>query len=153
MKIRQKMWLIQAFSMIWPGDRVYDLKWPRFKLIPATSKAIILTKSMKIWQKNVTSRVLTSFYDDLTKWPSFWPGLTHIRPFIKTIILTKFHEDWTKINQLTHGSQSLNTRVSRVHSLNDNVFSSPEHEMLKVSYWGGSNVRRPSCVVHQQLLC
>ena len=59
--------------MIWPGDLVFDLKWPSFELDLEIIKTNILNNIYEDYFKNVTSRVLE---------------------IIKTNILSKIHNDY-----------------------------------------------------------
>ena len=77
--IASKMWPLESwnvFPLIWPGDRVFDPKWPSIELDLEITKANILSNIHDDCFKNVTSGVLTSFSFDLTWWPSFWPQVT-----------------------------------------------------------------------------
>ncbi|KAH3864062.1 hypothetical protein DPMN_027075 [Dreissena polymorpha] len=54
------------------------------------------------WTKNLTSRVLTSFFINLTyfkrtqDWDKMLTRTNALPPSCQKIVLTKFHEDWTK---------------------------------------------------------
>ena len=102
MMIASKMWPLkcsQGFPLIWPGDLVFDPKWPIFKLDLEIIMANILSSIYDDCFKNVTSRVLRSFSFDLTRWPIFcppkWPRRLDL-DFIGANILGKFHQDWVK---------------------------------------------------------
>ena len=56
----------QAFSMIWPGELLFDPMWPNFELDRDFVKNNILIKFQVDWAENVASRVNTSFFYDLT---------------------------------------------------------------------------------------
>ena len=82
MKIGQKLWPLESshgFSMIWPTDLVFDPMSPIYKLDWDIVKMIVLSKFDEDWTKTDAFRVFTSFFEDLTYWPSFWPGIIHIR--------------------------------------------------------------------------
>ena len=72
--------------LIWPGDLVFDPKWPSFKLDLDLIEANILSKFHQDWVKTMTSRVLTNFSFDLTLWPSFWPQVTQYQTW------SRFHK-------------------------------------------------------------
>ena len=75
MMITSKMWPLghsQGFPLIWPGELVFDIKWPSFKLDLEIIKTNILSNIYDNSLKNVTARVLTKFSADLARWPSFW---------------------------------------------------------------------------------
>ena len=107
-----KMWPLewtQAFSMIWPSDLLFDLTWPNFKLDRDFVRNNILTKFQVDSAKNVASRVNTSFFYDLTKWPTFWPHMTQFSnlseilsrttfwPSFKLIGLKMWPLEWTQV--------------------------------------------------------
>ena len=78
----EKMWPLeckQGFLLIWPGDLVFDSKWPSFELDLEIIKTNILSKFHDDCLKNVTARVLRRFSADLARWPSFWPQVTQFR--------------------------------------------------------------------------
>ena len=82
MMITSKMWSPehqQGFPLIWPGDLVFDPKWPTFKLDLEIIKTNILSNIYDDYLKNVTSGVLTKFSADLAWWPSFWPHVTQFQ--------------------------------------------------------------------------
>ena len=86
MMITWKMWpleCLQGFPLIWPGDLVFDPRWPSFKLDLKIIKTNILSKIHDDCFKNVTARVLTRFSAGLAWWPSFWPQLTQFRTWPK----------------------------------------------------------------------
>ena len=99
-------WLLQKFDhyseqnfLIWPGDLVFDPKWPSFELDLELIKTNILSKIHDDCFKNVTARVLTRFSADLAQWPSFlsrWPSFELDLEIIKTNILSKVHDDCLK---------------------------------------------------------
>ena len=63
----------QGFTLMWPGDLVFDPTWPHnLELI----KTNILDKIHDDCFKIVTSRVLTRSSFDLAWWPSFWIQVT-----------------------------------------------------------------------------
>ena len=85
MLIASKMWPLewqQDFPVIWPGDLVFDPKWPSFELDLEIIKTNILSKIHDDCFKNVTTRVLTRFSADLAWWPSFWPQVTQVSNLI-----------------------------------------------------------------------
>ena len=102
MTIASKMWPLecfQGFLLIWPGDLVFDPKWPSFKSDLELIKTNILSKIHDDCFKNVTARVLTRFSliwpGDLVfdpKWPSFKLDLE----IIKANILSNIHNDCFK---------------------------------------------------------
>ena len=102
MMITSKMWPLehqQGFPLIWPGDLVFDPKWPSFKLELEIIKTNILSNIYDDYLKNVTSGVLTKFSADLAWWSSFWPHVTSYEldlEIIKTNILSKIHDDCFK---------------------------------------------------------
>ena len=65
----------QGFPLIWPGDVVFDSKWPSFKRDLEIIKTNILS-NIHDYLKNVTSGVLTRFSFDFAWWPSFLPQET-----------------------------------------------------------------------------
>ena len=67
------LWSFNSFLLIWPGDLFLDPMWPSFKLDLEFIKTNILSKIHDYCFKNVTARVITRFYADLARWPSFWP--------------------------------------------------------------------------------
>ena len=78
--IGQKMWLLeltQGFSKSWPSDLVFHPSWPIFKLVRNIIKANILSNFQEYWTENMASRAYTTFFLDLTWWPSFWPNMAH----------------------------------------------------------------------------
>ena len=82
MMITSKMWPLerqQGFPLIWPGDLIFYLKWPSFKLDLEIIKMNILSKINDDYLKNVTSGVLTRFSFDLAWWPSFWSHMTQFQ--------------------------------------------------------------------------
>ena len=85
--------------MIWPGDLVFDHKWPSFELDLEIIKTNILSKIHDDCFKNVTARVLTSFLlirpGDLVLNPK-WPSLKLNLDLIEVYTLSKFHQDWVK---------------------------------------------------------
>ena len=88
------------FSFGWPGDLVFDHKWPSFKVNLKNIKTNILSKTIDDYFKNMTARVLTRFSFDLPLWPSFWPQVTWFQTdleIIHTNILSKIHDDYFKI--------------------------------------------------------
>ena len=97
-----KMWPLeckQGFLLIWPGDLVFDSKWPSFKPDLEIIKTNILSKIHDDCLKNVTTRMLTRFSADLAWWPSFltkWPSFELDLEIIKTNILNKIHDDFFK---------------------------------------------------------
>ncbi|KAH3876368.1 hypothetical protein DPMN_000208 [Dreissena polymorpha] len=74
---------------------------------PTGGHANILTKFHEDWNKNVTSRVLTCFYNihiDKNAPPTgghvfspIWTIFKIVRDINKTNVLTNFHDDWAKI--------------------------------------------------------
>ena len=76
-----------SFPLIWHGDLVSDIKWPRFKLDLAIIKTNILSNIYDNYLKNVTSVVLTRFPFDQAWWPRFWPHVTQFQTWPRT------HED------------------------------------------------------------
>ena len=94
--IASKMWPLeckQGFLLIWPGDLVFDSKWPSFELDLEIIKTNIWSKIHDDWFKNVTSKVLTRFSFDLTWWPSFWPQVTQFQTLPHQ---DKLHDDCFK---------------------------------------------------------
>ena len=64
----------------WFGrDLVFDTKWPSFELNLELIKTNILCKIHDDCLKNVTARVITRFYANLARWPSFWPQVFQFR--------------------------------------------------------------------------
>ena len=63
MMITSKMWPLehQGFALILPGELVFDIKWPSFKLDLEIIKTNILSNIYDDFFKNVTSGVLTVF--------------------------------------------------------------------------------------------
>ena len=64
MMITSKMWPLehqQGFPLIWPGELVFDIEWPSFKLDLEIIKTNILSNIYDDYLKNVTSGVLTVF--------------------------------------------------------------------------------------------
>ena len=64
MMITSKMWPVehqQGFPLIWPGELVFDIKWPSFKLDLEIIKTNILSNIYDDYLKNVTYGVLTVF--------------------------------------------------------------------------------------------
>ena len=62
--ITSKMWPLehqQGFPLIWPGELVFDIKWPSFELGLEIIKTNILSNIYDDYLKNVTSWVLTVF--------------------------------------------------------------------------------------------
>ena len=62
--ITSKMWPLehqQGFPLIWPGEQVFDIKWPSFKLDLEIIKTNILSNIYFDYLKYVTSGVLTVF--------------------------------------------------------------------------------------------
>ncbi|KAH3742164.1 hypothetical protein DPMN_048900 [Dreissena polymorpha] len=86
---------------------VFQRTGTTFKLNQHIIKANILTKFHENWAKNVTSRVFTCFhYIHLQKnalpnvghvFSPIWTIFELVRDFIKTNVLTDFHDDWAKI--------------------------------------------------------
>ena len=66
----------QGLPLIWPGDLVFDSKWPSFKLDLEIIKTNILSKMYDDCFINVTASVLTRFYADVDRWLCFWPSVT-----------------------------------------------------------------------------
>ena len=102
MMIAWKMWpleCLQCFLLIWPGDLVFDPRWPSFEPDLKIIKTIILSKIHDDCLKNVTSRVLTNF---LLIWPgdlvfdSKWPSFELDLELIKTNNLSRIHDDCLK---------------------------------------------------------
>ena len=60
-----------------------NYKWPSFELDLEIIKTNILSKIHDDHFKNVTSKVLTRFSFDLTRWPSFWPQVTQFQTWPK----------------------------------------------------------------------
>ena len=82
MMITSKRWPLehqQGFSLIWPGELVFDIKWPSFKLDLEIIKINILSNIYDDYFKNVSGRVLTRFSADLARWPNFWPQVTQFQ--------------------------------------------------------------------------
>ena len=74
------MWLLeltQGFSKIWPSDLVFHPSWPIFKLVKDIIKANILSNFHEYWTENMASRADTTFFLDLTWWPSFLSNMAH----------------------------------------------------------------------------
>ena len=65
--------------LIWSGDLVLDSKWPSFELDLENTKVNILSKIHNDCFKNVIPRVITRFYADLARWPSFWTQVTQLQ--------------------------------------------------------------------------
>ena len=64
MMITSKMWPLehqQGFPLIWPGELVFDIKWPSFKLDLEIIKTNIFNNIYDDYLKDVTSGVLTVF--------------------------------------------------------------------------------------------
>ena len=64
MMITSKMWPLehqQGFPLIWPGELIFDIKWPSFNLDLEIIKTNILSDIYDDYFKNVTSGVLTVF--------------------------------------------------------------------------------------------
>ena len=59
--------VLTRFTLIWPGDLVFDPKLPGFKLDTEIIKTNILHKIHDDCFKNVTSRVLTRSSFDLAR--------------------------------------------------------------------------------------
>ena len=92
------MWPLEH-PLIWPGELVFDIEWPRFKLDLEIMKTNILSNNYDDYFKNVTSGVLTRFSADLARWPIFlprWPSFESDLKIIKTNILSKLHDDCLK---------------------------------------------------------
>ena len=92
MMIAWKMWPLecsQGFQLIWPGDLVFDPRWPSFEFDLEIIKTNILSKTHDDCLKNVTARVLTKFSVDLARWPSFLPQVTQFQTWPRT------HQDKT----------------------------------------------------------
>ena len=81
MIIRLKMWPLEStpgFHTIWPSDLVFDPTWPNFEL--------------KMWPLERTQGFSKI-------WLNFWPNIPNFKlvpDFIKTNILTKFHDYGTE---------------------------------------------------------
>ena len=78
MMITSKMWPLehqQDFPLIWPGELVFYIKWPSFKLDLEIIKTNILSNIYDDYFKIVTSGVLTVFCW-LARSPSFWLHVT-----------------------------------------------------------------------------
>ena len=102
MMIAWKMWPLecwQGFLLIWPGDLVFDPRWPSFEPDLKIIKTNILSKIHYYCFKNVTARVLTK---SLLIWPgdlvfdSKWPSFKFDLEIIKTNMLSKIHDDCLK---------------------------------------------------------
>ena len=68
MMITSKMWPLehqQGFPLIWPGEVVFDIKWPSFKLDLEIIKTNILSNIYDDFLKNVTSG---AYMPSLTPW-------------------------------------------------------------------------------------
>ena len=92
----QKCWPLecqQGFLLIWPGDLVFDPKWPSFKLDLEITKTNMLSKIHDDCLINVTTRVLTRFSADLARWPSFLPQVTQFRTWPKNHQDKHFEQD------------------------------------------------------------
>ena len=78
LKTGPKLWPLECskcFSMMLPTDLVFDPIWPIYDLD-------------QVWwrlDQNVDIRVFTRVFNDLTYWPSFWPGMIHIRSWLSLI--------------------------------------------------------------------
>ena len=93
-------WLFQNVTtsvnkvlLSWPGDLVFDPKWPSFKLDLELIKANILRKIHDDCFQNVTARVLTRFSFDFAWWPSFWPQVTQFRTWRRNHQDKQFEQD------------------------------------------------------------
>ena len=64
---------------MWPDDLVSDTTWPSFEPDLELIKTNILCKIHDDCLKNVTARVITRFYANLARWPSFGPQVTQFR--------------------------------------------------------------------------
>ena len=87
-----KMWPLecyQGFPLIWPGDLVFDPRWPSFESDLEIITTNIVSKIHDDCLINVTARVLTKFSADLAWWPSFWPQVTQFQAWPRT------HQDKT----------------------------------------------------------
>ena len=82
MMIASKIWPLEwqlGFLLIWPGDLVFDPKWPSFEPDLKLIKTNILSKVHDDCFKNVTARVLPRFSFDLAWCPSFWSQVTQFQ--------------------------------------------------------------------------
>ena len=70
---------LQGFLLIWPGDLVFDSKWPSFEHGLEIIKTNILSKIHDDCLRNLTARVLTRFSAYLAWWPSFLFQVTQFR--------------------------------------------------------------------------
>ena len=106
MMIASKMWplvCLQGLPLIWPGDLVFDFKWPSFKPDLEIIKTNILSKIHDDCFINVTARVLTRFYTDLARWPSFWPHVTKFRTWPRYHQDKHFEQDsWRLLQKCDH---------------------------------------------------
>ena len=125
--ITSKMWPLehqQGFPLIWPGELVFDIKWPSFKLDLEIIKTNILSNIYDDYLKNVTSGVLTVFcrFGQVTQfltpcdpvsnltWKSsrqtFWARFMMIASKMWPVVLTRFSADlarwpsfWSQVTQ------------------------------------------------------
>ena len=107
MMITSKMWPLehqQGFPLIWPGELVYDIKWPSFKLDLEIIKTNILSKIHDDHFKNVTSRASRWFSFDLVRWPSFWYQVTQFKTRLRNHQDKHFEQYlWWLFKQEAHG--------------------------------------------------
>ena len=54
----------KSFISLWPGDLVFNPKWPSFELDLDFTEANILSKFQNDWVKTVTSSVIKLIVDD-----------------------------------------------------------------------------------------
>ena len=86
-------------SMIWPNDLIFDPIWPFSKMYKLSSRQKLWTSFIcirpKIWSLEHTQGFSKVWPSDLVFDPT-WPIFNLVRNFIKTNILTKFHDNWTE---------------------------------------------------------
>ena len=93
--------MIKGFPLIWPGDLVFDPKWPSFELDLKNIKTNILSKIHDDCLKNVTARVIR-LSADLARWSSFWPQVTQFRTWPRNHQNKHFEQDsWWLLKQVT----------------------------------------------------
>ena len=101
MKVRLKMWHLertQGFLKIWPSDLVFNPTWPIFELKILSRQTFwpsFMIIGLKMWPLECTQGFSKIWLGDLV-FDLTWSILKLVRDFIKTNILTKFHDNRTE---------------------------------------------------------
>ena len=99
-KIEAKLRPVEAeqwFNEIWPSKLVFNPTWPVFKLDHDIIKSNFLAEFYEDWSKTVAPGVHTTFWRNLTQWPSFFIRHNPHSNLTKVLSSQIFKQCFTKI--------------------------------------------------------